>query len=145
MKLGGTVHGSTGSIASTIPETSFGAKFCLQTFSTRLTGFQNSHQPIQNSPPPPLSSTTNLSRLLFPHSSTMPEATDKAIPWVERYRPKNLQEVSHQSEVVSTLQNAVETGRLPHLLLYGYVKRRFIRLNDLSPPNPLESQPSRYW
>ena len=42
-----------------------------------------------------------------------------ATPWVEKYRPKNLQEVSHQTEVVSTLQNAVETNRLPHLLLYG--------------------------
>lgn len=40
-------------------------------------------------------------------------------PWVERYRPKNLGEVSHQTEVVSTLQNAVSTGRLPHLLFYG--------------------------
>jgi replication factor C subunit 2/4 len=40
-------------------------------------------------------------------------------PWVERYRPKTLQDVSHQQEVVATLQNAVETGRLPHLLLYG--------------------------
>jgi replication factor C subunit 2/4 len=42
-----------------------------------------------------------------------------ATPWVEKYRPKNLQEISHQTEVVSTLQNAVETNRLPHLLLYG--------------------------
>ena len=40
-------------------------------------------------------------------------------PWVEKYRPKNLNEVSHQTEVVSTLQNAVQTNRLPHLLLYG--------------------------
>lgn len=40
-------------------------------------------------------------------------------PWVERYRPKNLDEVSHQTEVVSTLNNAVSTGRLPHLLFYG--------------------------
>ena len=40
-------------------------------------------------------------------------------PWIERYRPKSLQEVSHQTEVVATLQNAVETGRLPHLLFYG--------------------------
>jgi hypothetical protein len=40
-------------------------------------------------------------------------------PWVERYRPKNLKEVSHQSEVVATLQNAVVTGRLPHMLFYG--------------------------
>jgi replication factor C subunit 2/4 len=40
-------------------------------------------------------------------------------PWVEKYRPKNLNEVSHQTEIVSTLKNAVETNRLPHLLLYG--------------------------
>eukprot|EP00980_Cylindrotheca_fusiformis_P031248 scaffold26068_cov147-Cylindrotheca_fusiformis.AAC.1 len=40
-------------------------------------------------------------------------------PWVERYRPKSLKDVSHQNEVVSTLQNAVKTGRLPHLLFYG--------------------------
>jgi replication factor C subunit 2/4 len=42
-----------------------------------------------------------------------------ATPWVERYRPKSLKDVSHQNEVVATLQNAVQTGRLPHLLLYG--------------------------
>ncbi len=42
-----------------------------------------------------------------------------ATPWVEKYRPKNLNEISHQTEVVSTLQNAVQTNRLPHLLLYG--------------------------
>jgi DNA polymerase III delta prime subunit len=40
-------------------------------------------------------------------------------PWVERYRPRTLDEVSHQGEVVSVLSNAVATGRLPHLLLYG--------------------------
>lgn len=40
-------------------------------------------------------------------------------PWVERYRPKSLKDVSHQSEVVATLQNAVTTGRLPHMLFYG--------------------------
>ena len=45
--------------------------------------------------------------------------TESAIPWVEKYRPNDLTEVSHQAEVVSTLQNAVSTNRLPHLLLYG--------------------------
>ena len=45
--------------------------------------------------------------------------TSTSRPWVERYRPRNLNEVSHQSEVVATLQNAVVTGRLPHLLFYG--------------------------
>lgn len=54
--------------------------------------------------------------------ATTTVSTDKqvaATPWVERYRPKNLQEVSHQREVVATLENAVSTGRLPHLLFYG--------------------------
>lgn len=50
----------------------------------------------------------------------MMTSTDSATtPWVERYRPKSLQDVSHQTEVVATLQNAVRTGRLPHLLFYG--------------------------
>lgn len=47
------------------------------------------------------------------------DASFAATPWVERYRPKSLDEVSHQNEVVATLQNAVATGRLPHLLFYG--------------------------
>ncbi len=45
--------------------------------------------------------------------------TSAGTPWVELYRPKSLKDVSHQSEVVATLQNAVETGRMPHLLFYG--------------------------
>ena len=46
-------------------------------------------------------------------------STNESTPWVERYRPKSLHDVSHQTEVVATLQNAVRTGRLPHLLFYG--------------------------
>lgn len=46
-------------------------------------------------------------------------ADQAAIPWVERYRPKELKDVSHQGEIVATLKNAVETNRLPHLLFYG--------------------------
>lgn len=46
-------------------------------------------------------------------------STSDGTPWVERYRPQTLDDVSHQTEVVSTLKNAVQTGRLPHLLLYG--------------------------
>lgn len=45
--------------------------------------------------------------------------TAAATPWVEKYRPKSLADVSHQTEIVSTLTNAVETNRLPHLLFYG--------------------------
>jgi len=53
------------------------------------------------------------------YKMTMTESDGAVTPWVERYRPKSLDEVSHQNEVVATLQNAVATGRLPHLLLYG--------------------------
>lgn len=49
----------------------------------------------------------------------MAAAPTAATPWVERYRPESLSDVSHQTEIVSTLQNAVETNRLPHLLFYG--------------------------
>lgn len=52
-------------------------------------------------------------------TSTTTSKDTAATPWVERYRPKSLQDVSHQTEVVATLQNAVRTGRLPHLLFYG--------------------------
>lgn len=38
---------------------------------------------------------------------------------MEKYRPKSLTDVSHQTEIISTLTNAVETNRLPHLLFYG--------------------------
>lgn len=49
----------------------------------------------------------------------MTTSAQKQKPWVERYRPKSLQDVAHQSEVVATLENAVLTGRLPHCLFYG--------------------------
>jgi replication factor C subunit 2/4 len=54
-------------------------------------------------------------------SSSLPTATaaSSATPWIERYRPQSLDDISHQSEIVATLRNAVNTNRLPHLLFYG--------------------------
>jgi hypothetical protein len=34
-------------------------------------------------------------------------------------RPKSMDEISHQEEVVSALRTALESGNLPHLLFYG--------------------------
>lgn len=48
---------------------------------------------------------------------------DNSQLWVEKYRPRGISDVTHQDEVVSTLQKAVKEsagcGDLPHLLFYG--------------------------
>lgn len=40
-------------------------------------------------------------------------------PWVDKYRPKSLDEIIEQTEIIKVLKNTVDTGNLPHLLLYG--------------------------
>lgn len=45
--------------------------------------------------------------------------TKKQPPWVDKYRPKNLDEVIGQKEVISIIRKSGETGDLPHLILYG--------------------------
>ncbi len=40
-------------------------------------------------------------------------------PWIEKYRPKNLDEVVSQNNVVNALRNTKRTGKLQHLLLHG--------------------------
>jgi replication factor C small subunit len=39
--------------------------------------------------------------------------------WVEKYRPKNLDDVVGQKEVVARLKSYVKTGNLPHLMFAG--------------------------
>jgi replication factor C subunit 2/4 len=43
----------------------------------------------------------------------------KLIPWVEKYRPAKVEDVSHQDEVIRTLKTCIEQGNLPHLLFHG--------------------------
>jgi replication factor C subunit 2/4 len=40
-------------------------------------------------------------------------------PWTEKYRPKNVDEVCSQEEVVGALRTALSSGSMPHLLFYG--------------------------
>ena len=41
------------------------------------------------------------------------------IPWIEKYRPRKLNEIISQEESISILSNTLKTGELPHLLIYG--------------------------
>jgi predicted ATPase with chaperone activity len=43
----------------------------------------------------------------------------RLVPWVEKYRPKSMNDISHQDEAVESLRGALKAGTLPHLLFYG--------------------------
>lgn len=43
----------------------------------------------------------------------------KHTPWVEKYRPTNLDEVASQDHAVNVLKKTIQSANLPHMLFYG--------------------------
>ena len=50
-----------------------------------------------------------------------PQISDEEVqmPWVEKYRPKSLEELVAQDDIVSILTRFIDNDNLPHLLFYG--------------------------
>ncbi|KAK5241830.1 Subunit of heteropentameric Replication factor C (RF-C), partial [Exophiala xenobiotica] len=49
----------------------------------------------------------------------LPVEAEDNLPWVEKYRPSTLDDVSGHQDILATINRFVEHNRLPHLLLYG--------------------------
>jgi replication factor C subunit 2/4 len=43
----------------------------------------------------------------------------ESLPWIEKYRPKKLEDMAQEEGLISLLKNAIDTGDIPHFLFYG--------------------------
>jgi replication factor C subunit 2/4 len=42
-----------------------------------------------------------------------------SVPWIEKYRPKTIKEISHNENLIDMFKNIVKTGDIPHMLFHG--------------------------
>ena len=47
------------------------------------------------------------------------ELADSNLPFIEKYRPSNLQDLIAHEEIIQILNKFISTNKLPHLLFYG--------------------------
>ncbi|GIJ85184.1 hypothetical protein Asppvi_004040 [Aspergillus pseudoviridinutans] len=52
-------------------------------------------------------------------AADLPVEAQDNLPWVEKYRPNTLDDVSGHQDILATINKFIEANRLPHLLLYG--------------------------
>jgi replication factor C subunit 3/5 len=46
-------------------------------------------------------------------------STDDNLPWVEKYRPKSMDQLVAHEEIIATINALIAANKLPHLLFYG--------------------------
>ena len=42
-----------------------------------------------------------------------------SIPWIEKYRPSNIDQIELNNNILITLKNFIRYDKIPHLLFYG--------------------------
>ena len=54
-----------------------------------------------------------------PATAAAAPAGSESLPWVEKYRPSELDDLVSHKEIIATLQKLMKGGNLPNLLFYG--------------------------
>lgn len=49
----------------------------------------------------------------------MTEKSTNSIPWIEKYRPKKLEDMTQAQNLIDLFQNTIKTGDMTHYLFYG--------------------------
>ncbi|KAI9158577.1 Replication factor C subunit [Paramyrothecium foliicola] len=52
-------------------------------------------------------------------AANLPVEAEDSLPWVEKYRPVTLADVSGHQDILATIGKFIDSNRLPHLLFYG--------------------------
>ena len=48
------------------------------------------------------------------------------IPWVEKYRPYNLNNIVAHNDIVNTLNNMIDSNRFPHIIWTTWYRKNII-------------------
>ncbi len=52
-------------------------------------------------------------------TQTKSNTEPSTLPWVEKYRPDNIDDIISHKEIINTLTNLISNSRIPHMIFYG--------------------------